>query len=291
MRIGLTTLCAAFVFFTVVVPAHGAPQAASAPASGQQSEGAIQELQLKDGSRLYGYVEASTPDKIVFRTVTGAVVEVDRTQVASLEPARGRLADGEFLPSDPNPTRLFFAPTGRSLRRGEGYVGVYEILLPFVQFGVTDRLSVGAGTPMFFGGGAEHPFWVTPKLQVAERGPTSVAVGILHFMNVGDGNFGIAYAVTTYGESDNALTGGVGYAYARYDGEHDATVIGMIGGERRLGRRVKFVTENYFWHGFGIVSFGVRFLGERLSADVGVFAPTDGHHIVAAPVVNFVWKF
>lgn len=291
MQITQRTLCAAVALFAVVVPAQAAQQTASAGVSNQQPAGVIQELQLKDGSRLYGYVEMSTPETIVFRTITGTTLEIDRAQVASLEPARGRLVGGEFLPSDPNPTRLFFAPTGRALRRGEGYVGVYEFMLPFVQVGVTDRFSVGAGTPLFFGGGAEHPFWVTPKVQLIQRGRVSAAVGILHFLNVGDGNFGIAYAVSTYGGADHALTGGIGYAYARYEQDHDATTIGMIGGERRLGRRVKLITENYFWNGAGIVSLGVRFLGDRLSADVGVFAPTDGHHLIAAPVVNFVWKF
>ena len=132
---------------------------------------------------------------------------------------------------------------------------------------------------------------MTPKVQVYEHGPASVAVGILHFMNVGDGNLGIAYAVTTYGGSDDALTCGIGYAYARYNKDSHATMIGMIGGEHRLGRRLKFITENYVWRGAGIISGGVRFLGERLSADVGVFSPVTGDTAFAAPVVNFVWTF
>ena len=101
----------------------------------------------------------------------------------------------------------------------------------------------------------------------------------------------IAYAVTTYGGMDDAVTGGLGYAYARYTKNSHATAIGMIGGEHRLGRRLKFITENYVWHDGGIVSVGFRFLGERLSADVGVFAPIVGDTALAAPVVNFVWKF
>src|SRR6266851_3786159 len=66
-----------------------------------------------------------------------------------------------------------------------------------------------------------------------------------------------------------------------------ATAIGMIGGEHRLGRRLKFITENYVWHDGGIISLGVRFLGERLSADVGIFAPLVADTTFAAPVVNF----
>jgi hypothetical protein len=41
----------------------------------------------------------------------------------------------------PTNTRLMFAPTARSLRRGEAHVGFYYVL-PFVQVGITNRLSV-----------------------------------------------------------------------------------------------------------------------------------------------------
>jgi hypothetical protein len=65
----------------------------------------------------------------------------------------------------------------------------------------------------------------------------------------------------------------------------------MAGGEHRLSRRVKVVTENYFWQGAGIASLGLRFLGDRLSADVGLFTPVGSGFVFAMPVVNFVWKF
>ena len=69
------------------------------------------------------------------------------------------------------------------------------------------------------------------------------------------------------------------------------TAVIMVGGERRISRRVKLVTENYVVEGGGILSGGVRFLGERLSADLGLFIPISGEGFVAAPIVNFVWTF
>ena len=288
MRTNPAMLCGS-ILLLLVIPTAARAQSAPASIANQQTTRVLQELRLKDGSVMYGYIEASEPNRVMFMTLSGTPLDIDRAQIASLEPAKGRIVRGEFQPADSNTTRLFFAPTGRTLRRGEAYVGVYEFMLPFAQVGLTDRISVGAGTPLIFGGGGEHPFWVTPKVQVYQHGRFSEAVGILHFLNVGDGNFGIAYAVTTYGESDNALTGGLGYAYARYDEEHAGTAIGMIGGEHRLTRRIKLISENYLWQSGGIVSIGVRFLGERLSADVGLFSPIGSG--IAAPVVNFVYKF
>ena len=59
--------------------------------------------------------------------------------------------------------------------------------------------------------------------------------------------------------------------------------------ERRLSRRVKVITENYGFKAGGLISVGVRFLGERLSADLGMFSPLSTEGFFAAPVVNFVW--
>jgi hypothetical protein len=252
---------------------------------------ATQELVLRDGTRAIGRVERVDGAHITFRTTSGAAVKVNQADVVSVRPVTGRVVNGEFLPADPNPTRLFFAPTGRSLRQGEGYVGVYEIMLPFVQVGLTDRISVGAGTPLFFGGGTEHPFWVTPKVQVFNGTSTQAAVGVLHFMNVGHGNLGIAYSVVTHGSADSAVTAGVGYAYDRTYDDHSGAGVVMIGGEHRVSRGVKLVTENYIWRGGGIVVGGVRWLGENLSADFGLAAPIGAGEVIVFPMVNVVWRF
>ena len=64
-----------------------------------------------------------------------------------------------------------------------------------------------------------------------------------------------------------------------------------LGGERRLNRRVKLVTENYHVGGVTLASGGFRFLGESLSADLGLVVPLGEDEIFAFPIVNFVWKF
>ena len=66
----------------------------------------------------------------------------------------------------------------------------------------------------------------------------------------------------------------------------------MVGGERRVSRSMKLITENYIWKsGDGIVSGGVRFIGERLSADLALAVPVGVGDILAFPVVNFVYVF
>ena len=316
MRRHLTACAVALL--VMGLPARGiADQASTGEATTQAQAADLVEVRLKDGSVIYGIIQTEAPDHLVIRTLGGGVMKVERAQIASLEPARGQVVNGEFRPADANATRLLFAPTGRALKRGEGYVGVYGFLLPFVQVGITDRLSVGAGTPLvFFGDESSRPLWLTPKYQFYRSPRVSAAAGVLHFVVLGEEvQVGLAYAVGTFGSEDSALTAGIGWAYAHYfETEADPSCVStrppglpceeprrttetvrapvaMIGGERRISRRVKLVTENYLFEAGGVASVGVRFLGDRLSADLGMFAPLSSEEVFLAPIVNFVWTF
>jgi hypothetical protein len=172
------------------------------------AEGVVQRLTLTDESQLFGRVESIDDDSIVFRSIADVVMRVPRASILDLRTSSGRMVDGTFQPHDPHNNRLMFAPTARSLRRGEGYFGVYYVL-PFVQVGVTDRFSVGGGTPLIFGDGA-HPVWLTPKMQVLARKRVQAAVGVIHITGIEDLEAGIAYGVTTVGSDDSAVTIGVG---------------------------------------------------------------------------------
>ena len=252
--------------------------------------GVTQELELNDGSSVIGRVESLSEERFVFRTTSGVEMTIENSAVRSIGPFDGRIVNGERWRDDPNPTRLFFAPTGRSLKKGEAYLGVYEILLPFVQVGVTDRISIGAGTPLVFGD-FEQPFWVTPKVKLIETRSTAVSAGVMHFFNIDEASIGIAYGVVTQGSADNAVTVGLGYSYARTDDEDAGSAVVMLGGERRVSRRVKVVSENYVFKGGGFVSAGVRFFGEKLSADLGLVAPLSGDDLFVFPMINIVRKF
>jgi hypothetical protein len=255
-------------------------------------EGVVQELRLHDGSRLYGRVEAVEQDTVLFRTTGGVEVRVPRADVRSVTRVQGRVVDGVFFRADPNATRLLFGPTARAPARGSGYLGVFEIVMPFVQVGVTDRFSIGGGTPLIFGVFDSRPVWITPKLQIVGAERTQVAVGLMHVFNLEDASGGIAYTVVTWGGSDAAITAGAGLGYGR--DPHSPTEyagVAMIGGERQVARSIKLLTENYVWRGSGILSGGIRFFGERLSADLGLFVPLVGEDFVALPIVNFTWWF
>ena len=266
----------------LAVPIQALAQVADGPAE-------LYELVLRDGTRVYGIIERESDAEVVLRTQSGATVTARREDIASLRLVKGRIERGEFMRPDLHRTRLFFAPTGRSLDRGEVSFGVFQFVAPFVQVGVTDRISVGGGTPLLFGIDEwNRPFWITPKVQVVRAEHTQAAVGLLHVFDADGDSGGIAYGVGTFGNNDNALTAGAGMAYA--DDERGWVVMG--GAEGRVSRHIKVMTENYVWKGGdGILSAGVRFLGERLSADLALAIPMGIGEFIAVPVVNFVYVF
>lgn len=275
------------------------------------------EVRLADGSTLFGHIVEETATTIRLELLGGGTIEIRRDRIRSTRVLEGRLVDGEVWQPDPNATRLFFGPTGRSLKSGDGYFSVYELVAPFIAVGLGDRFTLAGGTPLIFGGGAEERvFWAAPKLQVIRQESFNAAVGVLHFMTVGghdpeplrgpDGRiaeepegyesdprtFGIAYAVATFGHTDNAITGGVGLPYSGRDLHYSEPVF-MIGVEARSSRSVKLVTENYFFPGekMAILAAGPRFFGEHLTADLGLAMPLGLQEFFVFPLVSFVYNW
>lgn len=263
----------------------------AALASGRSQSPFVQnvyELVLNDGSRAYGQIESETDTEVVFKTTSGASLTAPRARIIALRPVVGRMIRGEFRREDPNSTRLVFGPTARSVPRGEAYLGVYQGIVPFVQVGVTDRFSIGGGTPLIFSfSDWDRPYWVSPKLQVYSGNGTHAAVGALHAF-AGNESVGVAYGVLTKDTPGGAFTLGAGMAYSS-NGAQGA--VAMVGGEVPARRNMKFITENYVWKGTLVTSGGVRFFGERLAADLVIAVAYAESTPFAFPVVNFVYRF
>jgi hypothetical protein len=259
------------------------------------------EVRLMDGSSFFGRVVAADADRVSMETTTGVRLDLMRAQIQSIRPAQGRMVGGQFWRDDPNKTRLFFAPTGRSLRAGEGYFGVYELFIPFLSYGVTDQFTISGGSPFYLGMfEVTPPVYVAPKLQVLAQPGAEVSVGVLAVFLPASWSWeeershtaGVAYGVGTFGGSDNAFTGGIGWGF--FDSEFSSKPVVMLGGETRTGRSTKLITENWFVPGENgaVISGGVRFIGERLSADAGLLGFVGGGETgCCLPLVNFVYSF
>ncbi len=250
---------------------------------------ALYEIRLVDGSVFFARVTAVEGETIVLVTLGGTRLEVERSQIREASLAEGKVVQGEFWREDPNRSRLFFTATGRTLPKGEAYVGTYLIVLPFVAVGVTDRITLAVGAPVLLG--TLEPFYVAPKVQLIKTAAAEISVGTLVFFD-DEEVVGVTYGVGTFGTVDKALTLGLGFGFSGDD--YSSQPVAMIGGEARVSRRVKLITENYFLPGeTGLVySGGLRFIGGRFSTDVGIVGVAgDGADGCCLPIFNFSYAF
>ncbi|MGH7635934.1 MAG: hypothetical protein ACRENC_19580, partial [Gemmatimonadaceae bacterium] len=241
---------------------------------------------------------------------------VPRANLLSVTTIRaGDMHGGEYWFPDPNRTRLFFAPTARMLDEGEGYyMNTYLLLQNFVG-GLTDRVTVGGGFSLIPGVNPTNwLYYVTPKISVYDSDELHAAAGVLAGVvpHVSGGGFGLLYGVVTTGGRDRSISAGTGVGYA---GSSISTrPVFMLGGETRVSRRVALLSENYLYvqgdkssqcgvsscrtvtnnDASGVISYGVRFLGEKLSVDFALFqvASHDTDWIFPGiPYVSFGVKF
>ncbi|HSM06019.1 MAG TPA: hypothetical protein VK858_15485 [Longimicrobiales bacterium] len=280
------------VFTTGAFPGSAAAvQAPTVPGLEVLSDtSAVQVVRLRDGSTLYGRVLDTGPP-VVLRLRDGQVLRLEPASIRDVEALDGRVVNGEVWEADANPSRLFFAPTARTMPAGSGYFAVYELVVPFLSFSLTDRFMIAGGTPIV-GGLDDRPFYVAPKFQLIRRERFQLATGAW-IIATGDDEvdlLSLLFGIATWGSPDNAVTVGLGYGF---EGSRVADNPALVAGfETRVSRRIKLVSENWYLPGdVGLLSLGPRFMGSRLSADVGLgWVLTDDENVLV-PLVNFVFTW
>ena len=296
-RLVLLLLVALFAQVGVTLPAAAQTPPARTPEP--TAPGKVHRLTLRNGSQLIGRVLSVDSDSVRFESDLGVTMIARANIVAFVEEQPGYVQQGRYFFPNPNETRLVFAPTGRMLKRGEGYFMDFWIFFPSVAYGVTDRITLGGGISILPGVEfRDQLLFFTPKVGVVMGDRFNVAVGALAltlpevFEGEGRTSAGILYAAGTGGSSDHSVTAGIGYGYVN-DRLADAPTL-MVGGETRVAPRLSLVTENYFFSGgSGMLSGGFRFMGRDISVDLSFMRPMDGDggESFWFPMLGFMWKW
>lgn len=188
------------------------------------------------------------------------------------------------------PTRLFLAPTARSLPRGEGTVGLTEIGAPWGEIGLTSRVSLLGGATILGVAG------IAPKVQLVAGRRLQAAIGAVQLFGF-DGSSGVGYGVVTVGSADTAVTIGYGYGYGAFVHSYGSRGLLFLGAEKALGRSFRLILEGYV----GGTAFGMpdetflggfRFTRGRWSADLGVVVPVyETGSGTPVPLLTIAWSF
>lgn len=266
---------------------------------------------LKDGTQLRGVLLSESPVGARIRTDNLGEIILTADKIERIDKNdEGFYNKGVYWFPNPNYSRYFFAPSALPLSKGEGYYQNAYLFVNSVSVGVTDHFTMGGGfllNPTFRYWGAA---FLAPKVSFPSQSNVTFGVGAIlvgaYFRNFGLFNpdrelstflGGIGYGAVTFGNKEKNGSIGLGWGFANGNIGSRPTV--NLSYMTRVGRRVGLVTENWIFipgqnaSAVGILSGGVRFFGEKISADVGLLVPAakDIGIFIAYPYVDFVVKF
>ena len=209
--------------------------------------------EFRDGTTIIGTFIKDEAGNIYISELDGKETYIPRVMVAQIhELTDDNFKNGEYWFPNLHDSRYFFSPSAFGLAQGEGYYGHSYWMMWQAQYGITDELSIGAGTTVI-----GFPSTLNAKYSFNIKEDINAALG---WFWVGD-LFGWApsemgsilnmpYAVVTKGSKENNITLGAAYNLAtpfkewRDDEvEPSKRLVLNAGGTFRMGRRFAFVFE------------------------------------------------
>lgn len=255
-------------------------------------------ITLKDGGRLVGTIVREDGASVTLRTASGVELKLPTQAIAAREAVGAEASVATASPlGDPNASRLMFAPTGRPLGKGNGYLSDHYVVFPGFAYGLTRNLGVAFGMSTIPGLGLDQQlFYVSLSAGFKLKDQTALAVG--GFVAASRPNLDLdlgaaaLYGVSTFGPSERSLSLGLALVAVRnsefYTGP-DGELLGsrsswrvrnapalMVGGSLALAPPVSVVSESWLFFGedfalseqpFGLT---LRFSSGRISADFGL---------------------
>jgi len=238
----------------------------------------VQVITTVDKSKNVGRIIKIGDEEVVFKAEFGTII----IPIAKIKDIKEipitAIKDGVYWFPNPNATRLYFSPTARMLKQGDGYFADYYLFFPAFAYGITNNFTIGGGMSLIPNASLdEQMFYFTPKIGLKATKSFNIAAGALlvKIPNFDDEDgesplVGILYGVGTVGNPDASFTLGLGYGFV--DDEVAKKPMVVVGGEKRLSRRTAFVTENWIMPGVDnpLISYGLRFFGEKMSVDLAL---------------------
>ena len=206
---------------------------------------------------------------------------------------------------DPTTFRAILTPTARSVGKGRGFVGSYDVAGIIAGYGLTDRLTVIGGgayvpasgnTTFAATAGGKYEFYRDEKL----RGAGGVQ---MNFSGTEESDIFLAasYLTANYGTLDRSVNLTAGYSWRRHS-PSDTTIapftkqalLAGLGGDIRFANRWKVAGEIFYIQDseFQPIALTLRYFGHRFAIDGGIAAdmtPEDG--ITLLPVLSAIWTW
>jgi hypothetical protein len=198
--------------------------------------------EFRDGTTIIGTFVKEESGNVYITDMKGKDTYIPNVMIAqTYEVSDENLKNGEYWFPNLHDSRYFFSPSAFGLEQGEGYFGHSYWVMWQAQYGITDALSIGAGTTLW-----GSPSTLNAKYSFNIDNDLNAALG---WFWVGDLFYGsnesllnMPYAVITKGSKENNITLGAAYNFIESVDSKERLVLNA-GGTFRMGRRFAFVFE------------------------------------------------
>lgn len=257
----------------------------------------IYKIELKDGSVFIGNIMQQDSINLVLKNSSIPKIEILVSKIKSIDEVdKSNFKNDSYWYPNPHTTRYFYGPSAIGLKKGEGYYQNTYLVLNSFNVGISDNISIGGGLELISTFAAKDPiFFITPKVsyKVAEKFHAGCGILYARFTSY-FGSLGTVFATGTYGTTDNNITGSLGWGFV--DSEFSQQPIITLSGMKRISKRAALVTENWLIPSgeyYGLLSYGVRFFGEKIAVDLAFINNRDiaEEIIIGIPYVSFTVKF
>lgn len=197
-------------------------------------------------------------------------------------------------------SRLVLFPSARPMNPWQGYVQLNELFFPFAALSIYQLFVIGGGASVI-PGYKDQIIYFSARVTPYHYKNLFVAGGVFYVnstKNAFSSEFyknGVAlgYGMFTYGDGDKSITAGLGYNLRNEYGPNKPVLI--IGGDFRIARNLKIITENWIppQSDDVVSSLGLRFLGKHGSGDFVLIRRISQHYKPSEfiPYFNYTYNF
>jgi hypothetical protein len=264
------------------------------------------QITLKDGSVLSGKLISQSENEIVIQSGSLGEMKVQKENIKSmtLVSAINEKNSGVWF-ENPNASRYLLSSSAIPMEKKTGYYQNTWIFVSSFGYAFTRNLSLTAGFEIFsIMAGSEGPyaFYLNPKASFKVANNLYLGGTILYANTIRTidefGGLATVNGSITFGNRNNNITATVGWGSS--DGEFSKEPLVTINGMARVSNRIGFVSENWLLPNagenggyYGIYSYGIRFLGEKISIDLAFLNNKDiaSSIIIGIPWLDFVVNF
>jgi hypothetical protein len=264
------------------------------------------QVTLNDGSTISGKLLSITDTEVIIQSGTMGDIRLLKANIKTMTLISSiNVKETGIWFTNPNPSKYLLGNSAIPMEKNTGYYQNTWIFVNTFGYGITKNISISAGfeiISVLAGGDGPYAFYVNPKASFKIANNFYAGGNILYANTIRTvesfGGLATLNGFATYGNNNNNITFAMGWGWA--DGNFSSKPVIIVSGMTRVSKRIGFVSENWIVPGindsggyYGIYSYGIRFLGEKISVDLAFLNNPDiaKEIIIGIPWLDFIINF